>query len=201
MKPERIPHDPPMSADDCLRFLVRFAVMDLHALRPGDWLNLQDDVDRFLEAFERGVSGTPIRLKFAILTDPPPTLEAFQGIMRALQPTIYHILDTVAVDLTPEGAVDVHCFLRVETLPVPQGEFVFCPGFRAVRGMFQDILLRHAQDLIVDSPIEKVAHCRECRTLFYRVRQQVHCSRACTNRVSKRRFRARHAAEHATAAS
>ena len=194
MKQERFPHDPPMSADDRLHFLVRFALMDLDVLRPGDWLNLQDDVIRFLQGSDRLSSDGLIPRKFGIVVEPPPTLEAFQGTMRALQPTIHHILDTVAVDLTPQGALDVNCFLRDGAVPVPPGDFVFCPGFRGVRGTLEHMLLRHAQDLIMDSPIQKVAHCRECKAIFFRVKQQVHCSRACTNRVSKRRFRERQAA-------
>jgi hypothetical protein len=201
MNHAHMPSDSPMSADDRLRFLVRFALLDLNALRLGDWLNLQDDMIRFVQSADRLSWDGVLPPKVGIVVDPPPTLEAFQGTMRAVQPTLYHLLDTVAVDLTAEGAIDPQCLLRQDRLPVPPGEFVFSPGFRGVRGTLEQTMVRHAQDLIQDSPMQTLAHCRECGALFYRVRQQVQCSRACTNRVSKRRFRERHAAVPAAAAS
>jgi hypothetical protein len=200
MKYERIPPSDLLTADDRLRWLVRFALMHLDGLRLGDWLNLQEDMVRFLQSSEaRASSEISLPQKFGIIADLPKTLSTFQEAMREVQPTIHRILDTVAVDLDAHGAIDVNCFTRIEAIPLLEGEFVFSPGFRGVRGTFKAVLLWHVQNLIMDSPFEKVVHCRECRTIFYRVRQQEYCSRTCVNRVQQRRLRKRRAA--ATAAS
>jgi hypothetical protein len=178
---------------------VRFAVRDLDGLRQGDWLNFYDDVAQFLTSSTRGSApGDTWEQAWGMMLPSPPTLMAFQQTMRAVQPTLYHLLDAIAIDLLPNDALDTRCLLRRDARLLPGVEFVFGPGFRGVRGTLEHVFLWYAQVLLFQSPLEQVVHCRECQTLFYRVKQQVHCSRACTNRVSQRRLRARVAATSVT---
>ena len=88
-------------------------------------------------------------------------------------------------------------FGRMRSLS-PVGSLSLARVSVACVGPPEHVFLWYAQALILHSPLEKVAHCRECQTIFYRVKQQVHCSRACTNRVSQRRLRARVAATSVT---
>jgi hypothetical protein len=189
----------PMTADDRLRFVVRFAVMPLDALRHGDWLNLGEDVAEFLGhmTFPGGDPLPPpgvfdVRPVFAIITDFPEKLELFQAKMRLLQPVVHAILDDVALDLDANGATDyAAAYRRRGPEQSVQIAMISTPSFSSVKGTTENVFHWHLQRLIMDGPIAKVVHCRECGTIFYRVKQQVHCSRACTNRVSQRRFRAR----------
>jgi len=56
------------------------------------------------------------------------------------------------------------------------------------------LLLWHLLWLLLAEPPDRIQQCPECETIFYRVKKQAYCSRACANRVTQRRWRERHAA-------
>jgi hypothetical protein len=202
-----------MAPEDRLRFAVKFAVMPLDRLRAGDWLNLKEDVAAFLSS--QILSGNweslplsrliELRPTFSNVTDFPERMPLFQAKMTLLQPEVRAILDAQAVDLDAEGCIDGDATVRRMEAMVPKTPHTLLavtvihrPLFSAVMGTVEAVFHWQLQHLITSTPIGKVAHCRECDTIFYRVKQQVYCSRACTNRVSTRRFRERQETENRT---
>src|SRR5215471_1040577 len=90
------------TAAERLQFVIRFAQMDLDALRPGDWLNLRDD---FLTFFGRRGQREPLAGRGGILTSPldhPLPEEYSEENFRALQAEVHHILSCL-VPPTGEG--------------------------------------------------------------------------------------------------
>ena len=133
-----------------------------------------------------------VRPAFGRVTDFPEELPQFQALMRRLQPRVHAIVDVCALDLDPNGAPDYDRALQRRGPATPvHVEITHTPLFASVKGTVEEVFHWHVQRLLLDAPLGKVVHCRECETIFYRVKQQVHCSRACTNRVSQRRFRER----------
>jgi hypothetical protein len=207
MKYTRSPAQEPRLVEDRLGFLVRLARMDLGALRPGDWLNLQEDVVAFLGAMRcPGAMPAPhpglcgVRPIFSVMTDRNASfesLEKFQGLMREGQPGLHASLEGVAVDFDGTGGIDATAARqRKGSETSPSVEVTPTPLFTMVQGSTHDVFRWHIQRLLVEAPAGRVAHCRECRAIFYRVKRQIHCSRACSNRVSMRRFRSRRTSIH-----
>src|SRR5262249_34527937 len=85
-----------------LQFVIRFAQMDLDTLRPGDWLNLRDDLGAFLTGSLYGqeyyADDTPTGGDVEVRPmDPPYPAEYPEDAFRELQEETLHILQTMVV--------------------------------------------------------------------------------------------------------
>ena len=83
----------------------------------------------------------------------------------------------------PTPAVSDHArweFATAKDIPVP-----------VIKGNVRDTFLFTLSFLLLHEGIDRIRECPECHKIFYRVRRQIRCSAACTNRVLVRAFRER----------
>ena len=193
---------------DRLTFLVQFVQMDLNTLRPGDWLNLRDDLCRYMNQ--------PSSNTWYINRDDPLWTTTPCAVIAAIQSTTATVLD-LRVDGNAEARDAAEALQRyypdesqtVETLSYTRERNAFTIGPQDVNlltkhheasgsissitryytdahsAFFQAVMLHLSSE-----PTDAVRRCPECHTLFVRVRKQVYCSRTCVNRVAVRKFRA-----------
>ena len=177
-----------------LSFAVRFAQMDLSAMREGDWLNLREDFLAFL-----GQSGNPDRWLsisdvggLVTTKDEEPFPQHFsEQDFQILQYEVQTIVHAAAGDNMGESpsTIPVRSWLEVQPLDgrvFPSGGYI-TQILGATRDQFLFILL----DALRQEPPDRILRCPECQTLFVRAYTQVYCSRRCTNRASVRQWRAR----------
>src|SRR5262245_7401201 len=106
--------------EEWLKFIVRFAQLDMLNLRKGDWLNLKDDVDELLWLTDHGqrltvsIPGLPAGRRFSIeeirqilnsgedIDDPGPDLDELVELQRCcleiLQSIPQREFDTTTVE-------------------------------------------------------------------------------------------------------
>src|SRR5262245_21201981 len=182
------------TAAERIEFALKFAQMDLAILRPGDWMNLRDDLQAFLGP---GVPGQSVSLEDlgGIMVTPlerPLPQEFPEKDFRELQSDLRVLLarhgegqsNRVRSIVIP--TVSLRYRLCVHPASVPT------VGMLSARGPTRDVtvlrlsflLSKHAQD---------IRTCPEasCRRLFYRVCRKRCCSRLCVVRANKRAERER----------
>ena len=193
---------------DRLQFAVRFAQMDLERLRPGDRLNVRDDFLWFVNLLPgHGHSNggdVALRLegKARELYQPMFNLGLIGSVDEAQGPE--GLREEVVDAHLPVAEQDARTILEAFTRPNQPGEswtppFVArCPrgiitshGLR-VQGNLRQYFNEHLLHLLGNEPPDRILRCPECGTIFYRVQKQAYCSRKCGNRVTQRRWRARH---------
>ena len=66
-------------------------------------------------------------------------------------------------------------------------------SFRVLRatGTTRDIFLLRLLFLLSQQPLDCIRRCPECSTIFFRIKKQQYCSRACTNKANVRTWRQR----------
>ena len=176
-----------------LRFAFRFVEMDLNGLRLGDWLNLREDLQAFLRLCPAVVTTAA---EEAVL---PSTVCHLRGGPAPAQMTndeIREIQQKVRPWLTPTPTGGGY---RSDFIP-QKAEFAITATGVHVRGTPEELFLDHVRCLLDKLPPLRVGLCDECGNPFYARKSQRYCSRACSNRVSQRRFRERQEAEVATTA-
>ena len=92
------------TAAERLQFVIRFAQMDLDTLRPGDWLNLLDDLMAFLGMGAEGFSLTEAgEIMWRVIEPPHPDIFP-EFAFRELQAEIDGILQALLDDRRSEHA-------------------------------------------------------------------------------------------------
>jgi hypothetical protein len=183
-----------------LQFVVQFAQMDLATLRPGDWLNLRDDLAAFLHGPWYGLDVTrePLPLDDALLVRPtappyPDTYpeEAFQQLQAETRTLLYDmVLGTRDRTSAPLRLLPLQVHLGAPSLD----GLVPVSGQHALvaEGSTRDVFLLLVFMLLKQVGSKRIVRCPECGTIFYRHGNQDYCSRPCVNRVSQRLWRHRH---------
>jgi hypothetical protein len=173
-----------MTGEERLKFVVQFAGMDLDRLRPGDRLNLLDDLGDFLT-------------NDIVIVDGLPPQKFRAGELRDLQREVKRVLtEMVAKRELPGNHLPLANFIPLieledATLGITPLDSLNMPGrnlFRVklpVRGAFFLTL----GVLLWQEPTHRILQCPECNTIFYRVRNQQYCGRTCVNRANKRAWR------------
>ena len=187
-----------ISRAERLRFLLRFAQMDLTRLRPGDWLNLRDDCAKVLvgaeysQDFDFGFDTDKIPVPDGFLAHPdtPSSPDEFsQEAFRQLQAEMRTILDDMVFGAREEHApvvpaIPLHVALSMTSMKgLP---------FLIATGAMRDVVL-WLLFMLLQEGAASLARCPECGMIFSRNRNQDYCSRPCTNRVSQRLWQERHA--------
>jgi hypothetical protein len=174
-----------------LKFAIHFAAMDLDNMRPGDWLNLKDDLASFLDCKRR--PRVYVHTKGAVLVNPseqPLPGEYTDEDFRALQQDTNLLLQSLVWDGGfTAGMLDIHAYVGIVPLPETT-DYVHC-----VQGATRDVFLLYLWLLIREEGIDRIRRCPECNKMFYRVAKQQYCTRACTNRANVRTWRQREEAE------
>ena len=173
-----------------LRFLVRFAQIELETLRAGDWLNLQEELRDCLlplkESFHPGGL-------YVVPTDPPLPEEYSRADFRKLQGEIREIL-TMVIDSRADNRIwrriPIHVRLAAPQVPWPKdgqrGRHILL-----AQGTVRDVVLLVLWTLLGKTNTAHLVRCPECETIFFQRTNQDYCSRTCVNRVSQRRWRER----------
>jgi hypothetical protein len=178
---------PKVTVSERLQIAIRFAQANLNTLRPGDWLNLRNDLAIFLgcKAGEQsqypaagGVMGGP---------DIHPEDDKFtEDAIRALQEEMRRLLQG-AVDRIPLEAPAVPIQGLFSIMFSSQGTEKRIVGYGPTRDMTLVTLLF----LLDPEHLDRIRKCPECNSIFYRIAKQQYCSRPCTNRANLRNWRQR----------
>jgi hypothetical protein len=180
--------------EERIRFAVRFAQLDPDELRPGDWMNLREELAAFLGVRAAGGHWLPdlggLYGFYAIPSRPPRPSEMSEQAIRALQGEVRALLAGIADSHGPQDGT------RQTQAPIPVTvTYTTMPlaGARraqpVVQGSTRDLVLHTLIQLIVKEDVSAIRRCPEDERLFYRVRRQAYCSRTCVNRANKRTWR------------
>lgn len=173
-----------MTNEQRLQFAVAFAAMDLDRLRPGDVLNLRADLADFLTTD-------------AVIVDGPPPQKCRAGELRDLQHEVQRVLTEMVAKREPSGN---HWPLSTYTplikikdldLGITPLDSLGMPGRNLLRAKLpmREAFFWTLSFLLCQEPTSRILQCPECDTIFYRVRNQQYCRRACVNRANKRTWR------------
>lgn len=175
-----------MTAQDQLRFAVRFAQLDLDRLRPGDWLNLRDELADFLHGTRPTLAGGIVTM----VTESPFPQKYPDENFRELQKEVRGLLAGL-VGTRERGGEIPQMPIRAEFALLPTDD-LGVPGRCVLQVMssVRDVFLLTLMHLITQGNTSPVRRCPECQTFFYRIRRQRYCSRRCVNRANKRAWRA-----------
>ena len=176
---------------DVLQFLVGFVQMDLESLRPGDFLNLQDDFRKFMDSSAgRGDVLVSVEgLKFEGYSQ-----AEFRDLQKAAKPLLLQSAtepDEVWRDEEPWRTLG-----RIGFIPVSvKFHVIRHPGdfaLFAVAGKLRDLFLIKVVFLLSRSPIKPILECPECGKIFYRTdKRQKFCQRRCSNLAGAKRYYAK----------
>lgn len=179
-----------MDAAERIGFAVRFSRLNLQAMNAHDLKKLRDEAfGRFLGL---GPHGGTLQEQGGIvvfpneLSAPGAILVWDRGDYKGLQADVRSLLREVIAAKGQPGYVK-YVSLRAQWGIVDfKGTPVPC-----VSGPARDLFLVRLFFLLVREGIDRLRKCPECGNIFYRVRRQIRCSSACTNRALVRAFRER----------
>ena len=171
-----------------LQFIIRFAQMDLDALRPGDWLNLRDDLTAFLS-----MAGPSAGIVIPYVYPPGPQdfpEAGFRALQAAVLDVLRCLLDNRA-GISDAIPIRIHAFYILVGAPSPPlpGEPPMDHNVLGMTGTTWDCCMLVLLHLLARERTNQIVRCPECRTIFYRVGKQKYCSRTCSNRTNVRAWR------------
>lgn len=186
------------TARERLDFAFRFANQDLDHMRPGDLLNLREDLGNF----HWGLGGEATSLAerggiSATLIDPPFPQDFSVDDFKRLQADITSLLRAVSLggrralgpgDKPRSSSVPTFTLTaRYMIVPLPGLSFI------GAQGGTHDITLLMLIHLLTRDHPSRFRTCPDpdCGRLFYRVRRQLFCSKRCVARANKREERRR----------
>ena len=179
----------PMKWREAVEFLIRLAAIEnTEKLRPGDRLNLIDDLRRYLEIES---DGRPAR-DLAQAEAKPAILKK---LIKDLNSVVRRLANAAAtherVEITPEGKT---------TIVFDGGRLGDERGATFLDGSLRDVMADTAAHDLEDADPWEICRCKEagCRKLLLAARKgQIYCSHSCANAAASREYRASHAKERA----
>jgi hypothetical protein len=176
---------PRITSGERLQIAIDFARMDLDTLRPGDWLNIRDDLATFLGCKEWHHYQYPAMGWITTGPDVHPN-EFAENDLRALQAEVRRVLQgLVSGDILGAPSVEIRGLFGL--LRSASGAEQMLIAYGPTRDMFLITLLH----LLNQEPLDRIRGCPECGAIFYRIAKQQYCSRPCTNRANIRNWRQR----------
>jgi len=182
---------------DQLKFAIEFAQADLKAMRPGDKMNLRDDLFLFASEIpfssERGPQVKPdhayFKFKTAAREMPEEQIEELRVEFLNLLSNVTH-KPTIQEKFKAIGK-------EIEAIELPSLRFyalpqISPPGYIVVAvGEPRDVLLYRLIRLLESSAdIQRLRVCPGCQRIFLKVKRQKYCSQKCANRSYMREYRA-----------
>jgi len=187
-----------------VKFLVDYAYEDLDKLREGDWLNLWHDLGTFLvdgrnrEDARWGEDFAAGQLWVDMAgTQTPRGKAARRKTLRGIQRELVALFELIVAEVSRDevrlpGKDDT---MVVTPLPGPtRGRDVSWPSLRfrparvpgtrdslgfTVSGGIRDLVLWKVTQDLLRFPSRPLNRCPGCSRVFYRVRKQTYCTRAC----------------------
>jgi len=163
-----------LSEKEALNMLVRFATVDLDKVRPGEYLDLVDDVRRYLNV--EGPGRVADALKRA---------ETDRQELRAAIDVARGLVETIADRRSGEWQHKAG-MIRVDA-----------SGARPVTYQsvsLEDAILMVGADDLDEAATERIGRCRRCKQVFLGQKGQMFCGRKCANAETARRYREKHPA-------
>ena len=178
-----------MTAREEIQFAVRFSQLDLAALRPGDVLNLRDDLEGFVVSpvdHPGPILGSGVSRPFPQDYD----LDDFSELQRAVKPILEKAIRREPDYRDPTQIERLEFNLLREDSEI--GSYVY------VTGSVRDVFLIRFFFLLAQEGVDNLKTCPECDAIYYKnVGWQKYCSRRCSNLASVKRFQRRKKAEKA----
>jgi hypothetical protein len=190
-----------MTVDERIQWAIRFAGTNLKNNRAGDWLNLRDDLNRFLGAGAQ--DDINVALSATAYISASPDQEGISGVP-ASEDEIVAIQSDVRQALAwfsgppvrnsnrpgpPLKKLRMNLEYIVHRVRVKEPKVTFSEA--VANGPLRDCVLAVLLHLLLMKPGSPVELCPECEKVFYRQGKQLFCSRTCTNRAMIKRKRAR----------
>jgi len=175
-------------SDQRMRFLVSFINMKMDNLRPGDWLNLRDDLGRFLR--DAGQWDLVLAVKgISVQKYPEEAIKSLCGIVKILLSQAANASQDRTGVLQKTFGIPTSIHITADfRVSRSQGDFVRL----AVSGKLSDVFLFQTLFLLSRAPIEPIRECPECGNIFYRQdKRQKFCSRRCANLAGTKRWQNR----------
>ncbi len=184
-----------------LEFAVRLAQTKLSDLRPGDMLNLREDLDSF---FTR--KGEDMRGPIGEVLQPigEPQAEQYSvADFEALQKEVNAILNGLVTSRdSPSPRPVAGMAVSPGIVGVPRHEIkasLIAASFHGINnrailmanGSVRDMFLLRLFLLLGQEPFDRILRCKapDCDRIFYRRRKQEFCSTKCTNRAYMKTYR------------
>ncbi len=188
------------SADQAMRWLIKFAQTDLASLSEGQWSDLTAEIQVFTKRgppVKIGTASTRIAALFAWKVVPPKDPQAKdQKITLVTQPSQEQIaflqkwafisLDTIAKGGIVQVTVGTLLFDIFSNPPPGQGHLAIESATPQAAFGF------HFAHLLAEY-VRRLRRCTECQTMFLSERRnQRFCTTRCLTRTTQRRWRERH---------
>lgn len=180
------------TAAERLQFAVLFSQLDLKVLRPGDWMNLRDDLLSFLVC-KQGLR-FPLHLTGGFIFTPlehPLPQDYSENDFIELQVDVRKLFEVPGVVMPP---IKIEGGPRAATgRPPIHGRFDIIESFGLhlphFIGSTRACFLLMLQILLYSEREDRIFRCPECEKIFFRIKKQKYCSRTCVNRVAVRKWR------------
>jgi len=182
-----------MNLDEKISFILRFAQMDLTALRRSSALeHLRAQFHEFFMRKGEDLTSTVKALGFLAIADESPKPEEFtQDQFESLQKETMRLMNG--------GGGEVPVTTQVSTVALPG--FGGIPTIMLMKGPTRALFLLSCSLVLTRPEIAaRLRRCparharqpgRKCDKMFLRIRKQQFCSKTCANRVSKQKERGR----------
>ncbi|MCI0617212.1 hypothetical protein L0244_29900 [bacterium] len=149
--------------DKQLKFLVDFSTMKLDSFRPGDWLNLQSDIEK---AF-----GVAARYEAEEVEQ-----------LRAIHKEVHSKIRDCAFYLIKEP--DAHHILQIEVRRMIYTRDLSSPEeIHVIQGDIRDLFFQYLASSLIFLPREylreKLQFCQRCDRVFFKTGRKLFCSRQC----------------------
>jgi hypothetical protein len=168
------------TVEDRLRFAIEFSQKDLEQIRPGDLMNLRDDLYLFAFTREPGDIFATTDEEDADIRN--LSIEDLKALQRETQIALIHFASPSPahrVSLLSGSQISVSLSLNRD-----DQRKVLC-----VAGSPRDCFLMVLYLLLSKEPVGRIRICPGCSEVFYKVKKQKYCSRRCSNRVYMRQYR------------
>jgi hypothetical protein len=196
---DRLPENWLSTAEEQLRFAINFCQDDLANIRPGDLINLREDLGFFMYGHPLSRSRT---IRAGVEADdefrlPELPIEELQSI----QKEVYELLNLAASWNHP---INPHSVIKTDpkppyTLKAPLPLHHISVSLRlmsdiiAVEGSSRDCFIFILYRLLTQEPgiVKRITLCPGCGRIFYRIKRQKYCSQRCSNRMYMQEYRAK----------
>ena len=155
------------------QWALAFAMADLDTLRPGDWLNLREEIGNF-------IAGNVAATDFFMW--PPPADDTSVAEVAALQLEVRRLFEWASRGaLAPVG--DAPGITVTATWKVVPMRGAAATVALVAEGTVRDLFLTRLVFLLNREGVRNLRACPECGRVFWRVGRKLYCSRRCTNRA------------------
>ena len=172
---------------------IRFAGLNLEILRPGDRLNLKDELHEFFVLSHQTRLAVSTHVPVAEVAKDDP----FWGEVQSLQNKVRGLLGGFVKTKTSWGVPIPEFELQKIKVGPYSGPPVANPdpavdkrkAQLSFSGPWQDMFILLLNLCLWQENVESLSTCPECGKVFLRNRRQVYCGRACVNRATVRAWR------------